>query len=63
MFFLWVTDKILIYYLEVYMCVPHGSHNKQRLFPQTALTGWALWRRRNMFPVKYGLNYIDVFQT
>jgi hypothetical protein len=24
------------------ICVPHGSHNKQRLFPQTALTGWAL---------------------
>jgi hypothetical protein len=22
--------------------VPYGSHNKQRLFPQTALTGWAL---------------------
>jgi hypothetical protein len=26
----------------VYLCVPYGSHNKQRLFPQTALTGWAL---------------------
>jgi hypothetical protein len=24
------------------ICVPYGSHNKQRLFPQTALTGWAL---------------------
>jgi hypothetical protein len=23
-------------------CVPYGSHSKQRLFPQTALTGWAL---------------------
>jgi hypothetical protein len=21
---------------------PHGSHDKQRLLPQTALTGWAL---------------------
>jgi hypothetical protein len=26
----------------VYLCVPYGSHDKQRLFPQTALTGWAL---------------------
>jgi hypothetical protein len=26
----------------VYLCVPYNSHNKQRLFPQTALTGWAL---------------------
>jgi hypothetical protein len=26
----------------VYLCVPYGSHNKQRLFPQSALTGWAL---------------------
>jgi hypothetical protein len=26
----------------VYLCVPYDSHNKQRLFPETALTGWAL---------------------
>jgi hypothetical protein len=26
----------------VYLCAPYGSHNKQRLVPQTALTGWAL---------------------
>jgi hypothetical protein len=26
----------------VYLCFPYGSHNKQRLFPQTALTGWSL---------------------
>jgi hypothetical protein len=26
----------------VYLCVPYGSHSKQRLFPHTALTGWAL---------------------
>jgi hypothetical protein len=24
----------------LYLCVPYGSHSKQRLFPQTALTGW-----------------------
>jgi hypothetical protein len=23
-------------------CVPYDSHNKQRLLPQIALTGWAL---------------------
>jgi hypothetical protein len=27
---------------RAYLCVPYGSHNKQRLVPQTALTGWAL---------------------
>jgi hypothetical protein len=26
----------------VYLCVPYGSRNKQRMFPQTALTGGAL---------------------
>jgi hypothetical protein len=31
-------------------CVPYGS---QLLFPQTALTRWALQRRRNVFPVRY----------
>jgi hypothetical protein len=40
---------------------PYGSHNIQRLFPYTALTGWALERRRNMFPVRSGLNvYINI---
>jgi hypothetical protein len=32
----------LHYAHTVYLCVPYGSHNKQRLFPQTALTGCAL---------------------
>jgi hypothetical protein len=27
---------------RVYLCVSYGSHSKQRLFPQTPLTGWAL---------------------
>jgi hypothetical protein len=26
----------------VYLCLPYFSHSKQRLFPHTALTGWAL---------------------
>jgi hypothetical protein len=26
----------------VYLCVPYGSRSKQRLFPQTAFTGWGL---------------------
>jgi hypothetical protein len=25
-----------------YLCVPYGSRSKQRLLPQTALTGWSL---------------------
>jgi hypothetical protein len=41
----------------MHLCVPYGSHNKQRLFPQTALTGWALLRRRNVFPVRYELDF------
>jgi hypothetical protein len=34
----------------LYLCVPYSSLSKQRLFSQTALTGWALKRRRNVFP-------------
>jgi hypothetical protein len=26
----------------LHLCVPNESHNKQRLFPQTALAGWSL---------------------
>jgi hypothetical protein len=26
----------------LHLHVPYESHNKQRLFPQTALTGWSL---------------------
>jgi hypothetical protein len=48
-------------YIYIYLRVPYGSHNKQRLFPQTALTGWTLYRRRNVFPVRYELNiYITI---
>jgi hypothetical protein len=34
----------------------YGSHNKQRVFPETALTGWSLCRR-NVFPVRYEPNF------
>jgi hypothetical protein len=44
---------------RTYLCV---SHNKQRQFPQTALTSWALQRRRNMFPVRYELNIIHYLE-
>jgi hypothetical protein len=27
--------------LGMYLCVPYGSHDKQRLFPETELTGWS----------------------
>jgi hypothetical protein len=46
----------LEYHALLHFCVPYGSHNKQRLFPQTAVTGWALLSRRNVFPVRYELN-------
>jgi hypothetical protein len=44
---------------ELYVCVPYGSHSKQRLFPQTSSTGWAAYWRRNLFPVRYELNYLN----
>jgi hypothetical protein len=40
----------------LHLRVPYESHNKQRLFPQTALAGWSLYRRFNGFPVRYELN-------
>jgi hypothetical protein len=30
----------------VYLCVPYGSHSKQRLFLHTALTGWDCENRK-----------------
>jgi hypothetical protein len=34
----------------------------ERLFRQTAFAGWALQRRRNVFPVRYGLNVDILFR-
>jgi hypothetical protein len=45
----------------VYLCVPYGSHNKQRLFPQTALTG-SDCSGDVIFPVWYGLNCYILFK-
>jgi hypothetical protein len=45
----------------VHLCVPYDSHNKQRLFPQTALTGWSLLWRRDVFPVRYELKFYILF--
>jgi hypothetical protein len=43
---------------ELYLCVPYGSHSKQRLFPQSALTGLCLSvLGRNLFPVRYELHF------
>jgi hypothetical protein len=40
---MWFTRKIILGYLSFSQVrVSYGSHNKQRLFPQTALTGLAL---------------------
>jgi hypothetical protein len=36
------VKELLICRHPVGVCVSHGPRNKQRLFPQTALTGWAL---------------------
>jgi hypothetical protein len=37
-----LLDNVFPVGYEHYLCVPYGSHNKQRLFPHAALTGWAL---------------------
>jgi hypothetical protein len=41
-YYLLLQTKTLHSTNTVYPCVPYGSKNKQRLYPQTALTGWAL---------------------
>jgi hypothetical protein len=33
------------------------SHRRENLKSSTALTGWALWRRRYVFLVKYELGF------
>jgi hypothetical protein len=42
-------------------CVSYSSHNKRQV-PLTALTGWALWRRPNVFPARYELNSYIIFR-
>jgi hypothetical protein len=39
----------------LYLCVPYGSHSKQRLFLHTALTALALYWFSHASPVRYGL--------
>jgi hypothetical protein len=45
---------------SVHMCVPYGSHSKQRLFPQTALTGCVHSGDVMCFP--WGTDCICVFR-
>jgi hypothetical protein len=33
------------------------SYRRENLKPYIALTGWALWRRRNVSPVRYELDF------
>jgi hypothetical protein len=33
------------------------SHRRENLKSYIALTGWALWRRRNVSPVRYELGF------
>jgi hypothetical protein len=44
---------------RVYQCVPYGSHNKQRLFLQTAITGLSSVEESGAFPVRYKLTSYD----
>jgi hypothetical protein len=36
----------------------HHTNHREKFLSYIALTGWALWRRRNMSPVKYELGFI-----
>jgi hypothetical protein len=38
------------------------SHRRENLKSYIALTGWALQRRRNVFPVRYELNFYMRFE-
>jgi hypothetical protein len=42
------------------LCVAYGSRNKQRLCPQTAVTGWALQRRCSVFVVLFTLRVLTL---
>jgi hypothetical protein len=33
------------------------SHHRENLKSYIALTGWALWRRRNVYPVRFELGF------
>jgi hypothetical protein len=35
------------------------SHRRENFKSYIALTGWTLWRRRNMFPVRYELSFLS----
>jgi hypothetical protein len=39
------------------------SHRRENLRSYIALTGWALWRRRNVFPVRYELSFYIRFEV
>jgi hypothetical protein len=39
-------------------CILH-SHRREKLKFCIALTGWALYRRRNVFPMRYELGFIS----
>jgi hypothetical protein len=41
---------------KLYLCVPYGSPIKQRLFPQTALTGWI----RVSYEIRTGFVYTSI---
>jgi hypothetical protein len=55
MYHLFLLIKTLHSAHRIYLYAPYGPHNKQCMFLQTTLTGWSLLKRRNVFPVRYGL--------
>jgi hypothetical protein len=47
---------------KMYVCVWYGSRTEERLFSWTVLTGWSLYRKRNVFSVRYELNLYILFR-
>jgi hypothetical protein len=47
---------------RIYFCASYRSHNEQRYFSQTALTGWSCGRER-LFPVKNEINFYPSSRT
>jgi hypothetical protein len=48
MYHLLYHSEILHFTHTAYLWVPYGSRDKQRLIPYTAITGWALQRKRSV---------------
>jgi hypothetical protein len=49
--------KTLHYAHRVYLFVSYCFHKKERFYPYTALTCWFLYRRYDVYPVRYEISF------